>query len=215
MNDRTSRSMSTPPAALVIATLVAWLGLSACSGGTDTSAGTSVAGPAASEKTLPTGLADDPTGDPALPTTPDGDDAVDFGDPSTTTAPSTTTTSTTVVVEPDRPVSLDSDVAFAAQSAVLTKAGVAEIEAFLATIDIDAVTSVVVAAHTDHRGSESYNLELSADRASAVADVLVDNGIDRDLIDLDPRGETFAHPAGATEAQMRSDRRVDITVHVP
>jgi outer membrane protein OmpA-like peptidoglycan-associated protein len=219
MTRSTSRSTVVPTAAPVLGALVACLCLAACSGNSPSSAPTAGSVPGVVEVTLPTGLADQPGGAPALPTTPQGDDVVDFGEPSTT-PPSTTITTTTTASpattadEPAPPIALDSDVAFAPQSSRLTGAGVAEIEALLVTVDIEAVTSIVVASHTDHRGSEAYNLELSTDRAEAVADVLVGLGVDRSLIVLDPRGEADAHPVGATESEMRSDRRVDITVRV-
>lgn len=63
------------------------------------------------------------------------------------------------------PVSLDSDVLFAFDSAVLTPMGRAALDALAAHVG----PQVVVEGHTDRIGTDQYNKKLSLARANAVA----------------------------------------------
>ena len=58
-------------------------------------------------------------------------------------------------------------------------------------------TRVVVVGHTDSSGSDKYNLTLSQNRAKAVADGLVSNGVAQSKVQTDFKGESqLAVPTG-------------------
>jgi OOP family OmpA-OmpF porin len=72
--------------------------------------------------------------------------------------------------------------------------------------------SIVIEGHTDSSGAESYNQELSQERATAVREFLVSNGINPERIMA--RGYGEAHPVAAnnTEAGRQENRRVEVIV---
>ncbi len=73
---------------------------------------------------------------------------------------------------------------------------------------------IAIAGHTDPRGSEEYNLELSRQRAEAVARYLRDRGFPGDIETL-AKGESERFPvedpsAWTEEERWRLDRRVEL-----
>ena len=63
--------------------------------------------------------------------------------------------------------------------------------------------------HADYRGDEAYNLELSQERADAVAAHLIRRGIPASRIKREPLGE---RGASAAQHELWRDRRVDIRI---
>lgn len=119
------------------------------------------------------------------------------------------------VVSKAVPVSLDSDVLFAFDSAVLTPAGRTALDALSANLG----GQVIVTGHTDRIGTEQYNKKLSLDRANAVAKYLATKAQANFIIS----GVGFSKPSGKT-AQctgpvnqklidcLAPDRRVVVTI---
>jgi len=69
---------------------------------------------------------------------------------------------------------------------------------------------VVIEGHTDAAGSETYNLTLSQQRAAAVRDFLVQNGVDGARIAARGHGEAYPVASNETEAGRQQNRRVEI-----
>jgi outer membrane protein OmpA-like peptidoglycan-associated protein len=69
-----------------------------------------------------------------------------------------------------------------------------------------------VVGHTDSVGSDAYNMGLSQRRAASVADYLVQNGVPRQTITTDHRGEREPVASNATDDGRAQNRRVEITV---
>lgn len=65
-----------------------------------------------------------------------------------------------------------------------------------------------VEGFTDYRGAIDYNFELSVQRAYAVKDWLVDNGVESTRIEFIGKGQRGSE--GDSEAQQAKNRRVDI-----
>ena len=72
------------------------------------------------------------------------------------------------------------------------------------------IKSVVVVGHTDATGSASYNQTLSEKRARAVADYLVDQGVDRVLVTTKGMGESSPVADNATAEGRARNRRVEL-----
>jgi outer membrane protein OmpA-like peptidoglycan-associated protein len=85
----------------------------------------------------------------------------------------------------------------------------AQIAALLKTCDRIAVH---VVGHTDNFGDPSTNLWLSQVRAASVAFFLEQNGVPKDRIRFEGRGDREPLESNLTEAGQRINRRVDIVL---
>jgi outer membrane protein OmpA-like peptidoglycan-associated protein len=73
-------------------------------------------------------------------------------------------------------------------------------------------STVEIAGHADNRGSASTNMELSLQRAEAVARFLVDNGVANDRLTAKGYGDTMPIADNATPEGQRSNRRIEFHV---
>ena len=73
-------------------------------------------------------------------------------------------------------------------------------------------TEILVAGHTDNVGTEAYNQTLSEDRADAVADQLVANGVKRSRLVVMGFGESAPTYSNETEAGQKQNRRVELAI---
>ena len=72
---------------------------------------------------------------------------------------------------------------------------------------------VRVLGFADSRGDKDYNMQLSKERAAAVKDWLVKNGMmTADQVSLEPMGEKAPAATNATAAGRQQNRRVEIAV---
>lgn len=71
---------------------------------------------------------------------------------------------------------------------------------------------VQVVGHTDNTGGSDYNQGLSERRANAVADVLMDGGVDFSRIETFGRGEDQPVASNLSEAGRAQNRRVEIVI---
>jgi len=69
---------------------------------------------------------------------------------------------------------------------------------------------VRIEGYADNTGGEQENLKLSRDRAQAVADVLVDLGIDEKRIQVEGYGDQYPVEVNASERGRAQNRRVEI-----
>ncbi len=69
---------------------------------------------------------------------------------------------------------------------------------------------IIIGGHTDDRGEEEYNLELSGRRARAVADYLETHyGLSADQIEVRPYGESAPLEQNVDDASRANNRRVE------
>lgn len=73
-------------------------------------------------------------------------------------------------------------------------------------------TEVRILGHTDSEGSKSYNQNLSRQRADAVNNFLVGQGISNGRLDIEGYGETDPIATNDTEAGKQQNRRVEIVI---
>ena len=71
-------------------------------------------------------------------------------------------------------------------------------------------TVIDVYGHTDSQGSDSYNLELSQKRATAVATILASQGVDQRRFYITGKGEEDPIASNGTESGRAQNRRVEI-----
>lgn len=70
---------------------------------------------------------------------------------------------------------------------------------------------IKVTGHTDADGSDAYNLELSKRRAEALIQFFVANGLSRDRIQIDFKGESAPVDNNSTPEGKQHNRRVDFS----
>ena len=71
---------------------------------------------------------------------------------------------------------------------------------------------LLVEGHTDARGAEDYNVDLSERRAQAVRDALVERGIAAERVRTVGLGESYPVASNDTAAGMQANRRVEIVI---
>jgi len=68
---------------------------------------------------------------------------------------------------------------------------------------------IKVTGHTDADGSDGYNIELSKKRAQALIEFFIANGLSRDRIEIDFKGESLPVDSNDTPEGKQRNRRVD------
>lgn len=79
----------------------------------------------------------------------------------------------------------------------------------------DTELRLIIRGHTDNTGSSNANLELSIDRANAVKDFLVQQGVAADRIAAFGYGETRPIASNETEEGREQNRRVELDLYYP
>ena len=107
-------------------------------------------------------------------------------------------------------VHFDSDILFDFDSAALradSRRTVDQVADVLAEYDR---TAIVVQGHTDAKGSDEYNQDLSERRAAAVKRHLESNGVEGERIATQGLGEGYPVATNDTESGRQQNRRVEI-----
>ncbi len=112
-------------------------------------------------------------------------------------------------------VTFKGDVTFDTNSTVVRPGLISEIDRVAGVLNQYPTTLVRVEGHTDSKGSDAYNMDLSNRRANAVKSLLVQRGIADSRIDVVGYGETMPVATNATEAGRQKNRRVEIKIAPP
>lgn len=110
-------------------------------------------------------------------------------------------------------ITLSGAVIFASGQAELLPSArnkLSEVAAALAAGNRD--SKIVVEGHTDAVGSEETNRKLSLERATAVRDALVSNGVSSERISVEGFGESRPIADNGSQAGRANNRRVEIVV---
>jgi outer membrane protein OmpA-like peptidoglycan-associated protein len=102
------------------------------------------------------------------------------------------------------------DVLFDTAAATLKPGAAAALDRVAAFLKQNDGTKVIVEGHTDSRGSDEYNQQLSERRAQAVADALAFRGIERDRVEAVGRGKALPVASNDTAAGQQQNRRVEL-----
>ncbi|KCV81379.1 OmpA/MotB domain-containing protein [Actibacterium atlanticum] len=109
-------------------------------------------------------------------------------------------------------VTMPQDILFAIDSAALNVALEADLAILADSLNKYDQSAVEIIGHTDNTGSAGYNATLSLDRAQAVADVLVNNGVSVTRLDATGRGEEQPVASNLSEEGRAQNRRVEIVI---
>ncbi|MBA4337407.1 MAG: hypothetical protein C0421_01000 [Hyphomonas sp.] len=104
------------------------------------------------------------------------------------------------------------DLQFASDSAVLTPGAQNRLAPLAAFMAKQPEARIQIAGHTDSQGADSYNQNLSAQRAASVATYLVSTGVTADRINSVGFGESVPLSSNDTAAGRAINRRVEVTI---
>jgi len=113
------------------------------------------------------------------------------------------------VVVTDTSIEILDMVYFEYNKAVIKSQSFPILDAVAATLNGNpSIQLVEVQGHTDERGNDAYNLDLSDKRAAAVKKYLIDKGVDADRLESQGYGETQPIDRRSNEAAWAKNRRV-------
>jgi len=109
-------------------------------------------------------------------------------------------------------VTMPQDILFSVDSAKLRPDLRSDLRALAQNLQQYPNSTVQIIGHTDNTGSAAYNQDLSARRASAVRNVLANNGVNPGRIVAIGRGETQPIASNLTPEGRAQNRRVEIII---
>lgn len=109
-------------------------------------------------------------------------------------------------------VTFKSDVLFDSGSAALKPGAYQEINRVSQVLTQYPETRIMIAGHTDSDGSEAFNQNLSVQRAEAVRNALVSQGVSASRLTTSGFGESQPIADNNTEAGKQLNRRVVVTI---
>jgi len=109
-------------------------------------------------------------------------------------------------------ITLSGSVLFLSEEAVLLPGARSRLDQVVDALLATHERNVVVEGHTDSRGSESYNLDLSQRRADSVRDYFMSRGFAAGLIQARGIGENRPLADNSTTEGRANNRRVEIVV---
>ena len=109
-------------------------------------------------------------------------------------------------------VTFKGDVTFDTNSTVVRPGLYSELDRVARVMNQYPNTLIRVEGHTDSRGSNEYNMDLSNRRANAVRNLLVQRGIAGSRIEVVGFGETMPVASNDIEAGRQKNRRVEIKI---
>ena len=109
-------------------------------------------------------------------------------------------------------VSLKGDVSFDTNSATVRPALYSEIDRIAKVLQDYPNTVIMIEGHTDSRGSDALNMELSRRRAEAVKSLFVQRGIDPRRLEVVAYGASRPIASNDTDSGRQMNRRVEIKI---
>ena len=109
-------------------------------------------------------------------------------------------------------VTFDSGLLFAFDSDAIQGAAGTNLTNLANSLDKYPKTDVLIVGHTDNKGTDAYNLDLSQRRAASAATYLASQGVDRTRLRTTGRGETEPIASNDTDEGRAQNRRVEIVI---
>lgn len=89
---------------------------------------------------------------------------------------------------------------------------IGELKQLHSTLTNNSSLKIEISGHTDNKGSDVYNLDLSMRRATAIVKYLIENGVDAQRLQAKGYGETKPIASNETEEGRQINRRVEFTI---
>jgi len=110
-------------------------------------------------------------------------------------------------------VTFDSGLLFDFDSDVLRAESKKNLDNLASSLNSFGDSKLMLIGHTDAQGTDTYNLDLSRRRASAVARYLESRGVNSARVQIAGRGETEPIAANDTEPGRQENRRVEVAIY--
>lgn len=110
-------------------------------------------------------------------------------------------------------VTFDNAILFDFDSAALRSDAQATLSEFTGSIQDFEGTEVLIVGHTDSKGSEAYNQQLSERRASSAAEYLTEQGLLPSRISTMGKGESEPVATNDTAEGRQQNRRVEVAIY--
>ena len=110
---------------------------------------------------------------------------------------------------------MPNNITFAYDDATLNPSFTSSLNQLAQTMNQYNQTTINVAGHTDSTGSDSYNYNLSRQRAASVANYLISRGVSPNRINAVGYGESSPIASNDNEYGRAQNRRVEITINSP
>jgi len=113
----------------------------------------------------------------------------------------------------DKTIELASPIYFETAKPVIKQESFATLDALAAAIKADKHLAMIeIQAHTDERGDNKWNLEISQHRADAILQALVDRGVDAKRLRATGYGETRPLDKHHNAAAWAKNRRIALVI---
>jgi len=109
-------------------------------------------------------------------------------------------------------MTMQEDVLFATDSDVLRPAAIDRLRPLAGYLRANPGVRVAIDGHTDSRGTDAHNQDLSERRAQSVREALDEMGVTRARFRVAGHGESNPTATNATAAGQRLNRRVEVTL---
>ena len=109
-------------------------------------------------------------------------------------------------------VEFSSNVLFGFDKSILSEDAKTNLNKLVVVLDSYPDTDIEIQGHTDSKGSDSYNLKLSKQRASAVSGYLNGKGISNKRLNTKGFGENTPKYSNNTEKGQAQNRRVEFLI---
>jgi outer membrane protein OmpA-like peptidoglycan-associated protein len=110
-------------------------------------------------------------------------------------------------------VTFDSGLLFDFDSAKLRTDAERDLAEFANSMEEFEETKILIVGHTDSKGSESYNQDLSERRAASAAEYLTEQGLDSSRLNTVGRGESEPVATNETAEGRQQNRRVEVAIY--
>ena len=104
------------------------------------------------------------------------------------------------------------NLSFNTGNAIILEESYASLEKLVEVLSADSIFKLRIEGHTDDVGAESMNAILSQNRAQAVANYLIEKGIEETRLEVEGYGETKPVVPNDSPENRAINRRVELTI---
>lgn len=108
------------------------------------------------------------------------------------------------------PVSVTLHLHFAFNSSVIPVSDYPEVKKLAKVMKENPAAKAIIVGHTDYTGSDEYNQKLSEKRSQALANKLIENGIEKNRIAASGKGEKEPVATNSTREGRALNRRTEV-----